>query len=145
MKQIKILLGGTALLLLSGCSVSTEFFIQNLTSLRQTVTLNYKENMSSDLTKDSYGRQGLNYEDGIVNPRYFIKNKNLKSLEKIVVNDSVIRVELPAHSTTRIGKSQNYNWQSRIKSMEIQNQKYTIQDLEKKAEKIKYDYIYRIE
>lgn len=145
MKQIKIFLGFISLFLLFGCSVSTEFFIQNRTSLKQIIKINFKEKISNYLKQDTYGWLGFNYANGIVKPTYFIKNKNLQSLEKIFVNDSTISIELPAFSTARIVKSKNYNWQSRLESIEIQNQKYTIKNLEKKAEKVKYDYIYHIE
>ena len=145
MKQIKIFIGFISLFLLFGCSVSTEFFIQNLTSSKQIIKINFKEKIPNYLEQDTYGWLGFNYINEIVKPEYFIKNKNLKSLKKTFVKDSAISVELPAFSTTRIVKSKNYNWQSRLQSIEIQNQKYTIKDLEKRAKKIKYDYIYQIE
>lgn len=145
MKQIKIFIGFISLFLLFGCSVSTEFFIQNLTSSKQIIKINFREKIPSYLEQDTYGWLGFNYINEIVKPEYFIKNKNLKSLKKTFVKDSAISVELPAFSTTRIVKSKNYNWQSRLQSIEIQNQKYTIKDLEKRAKKIKYDYIYQIE
>lgn len=145
MKLIKIFLVITALQLLFGCSVSTEFYIQNLTSSGQIIKINYREKISNYLKQDFYGRQAFQYENGIVDPKTFIKNNNLKSLEKMIVDDSTIMVELPANSTTRIAKSMNYNWQSKILRIEIQDQKYSIADLEKKAQKVKYDYIYQIE
>ncbi|KQS91745.1 hypothetical protein [Chryseobacterium sp. Leaf394] len=145
MKQIKIFIGFISLFLLFGCSVSTEFFIQNLTSSKQIIKINFREKIPNYPEQDTYGWLGFNYINEIVKPEYFIKNKNLKSLKKTFVKDSAISVELPAFSTTRIVKSKNYNWQSRLQSIEIQNQKYTIKDLEKRAKKIKYDYIYQIE
>lgn len=144
MKLTKLLIGFFALLILFGCSVSTEFFIQNLTTSQQIVKIKYKEKISKYLIQDFYKMQAFEYKNGIVNPKNFNKNNNAQSLEIMLVNDSTLMVELPANSTARIAKSMNYQWKSKLENVEIQNQKYSIKDLEKKSQKVKYDYIYQI-
>lgn len=146
MQQFKIFFGFTFLLLLFGCSIPTEFFIQNLTSSKHIIKINYKKKISNDLINDDYGRLSFNYENGILKPGYFNRNKNnLKSLEKTVINDTIIMIEVPANSTTRIEKTHNYSWHWTIKSVEIDNQEYSMKELGKKAEKKRDNYIYKIE
>lgn len=83
MQQFKIFFGFIFLLLLFGCSIPTEFFIQNLTSSKHIIKINYKKKISNYLINDDYGRLSFNYEKGILNPGYFNRNKNdLKSLKK---------------------------------------------------------------
>ncbi|WP_294304776.1 hypothetical protein [uncultured Chryseobacterium sp.] len=65
-------------------------------------------------------------------------------MEKAVVNES-ITFEIPANSTLRIEKSDNFDLKSTVKNVKINDKKYLIEDLFKKAEKIKYNYIYKIE
>ncbi len=144
MKQIKTFLGLVTLLLLFSCSVSTEFFIQNLTSSKQTVTINFRKNIFSNLKNGDDIRVGFTYENRIVKPGEFRKSKNLKYMEKAVVNES-ITFEIPANSTLRIEKSDNFDLKSTVKNVKINDKKYLIEDLFKKAEKIKYNYIYKIE
>ncbi|KAA0128392.1 hypothetical protein FY557_09000 [Chryseobacterium sp. SN22] len=145
MKQIKIGLGFFFIFLLYGCSISTGFFIQNLTSSQQIITINYQKKISGDLDeKNEYLR--FNYQEGIVKPGYFRKNRNnLKCLAKTVINDSSITVELPAHSTTRIDYTFNFNWIRTIRSVKILNQEYSVEDLNNKAEKKGANYIYKIQ
>lgn len=146
MQQFKIFLGFTFFLLLFGCSIPTEFFIQNLTSSKHIIKINYKKKISNYLISDDYGRLSFNYENGILKPGYFNRNKNnLKSLEKTVISDTIIMIEVPASSTTRIEKTHNYNWHWTIKSVEIDNQEYSMEELGQKAEKIRNNYIYKIE
>ncbi len=65
-------------------------------------------------------------------------------MEKAFVNES-ITFEIPANSTLRIEKSDHFDLKSTVKNVKINDKKYLIEDLFKKAEKIKYNYIYKIE
>lgn len=133
-------------LLLFSCSIPTEFFIQNLTSSKHIIKINYKKKISNYLINDDYRRLSFNYENGILKPGYFNRNKNdLKSLKKTVINDTIIMIEVPANSTTRIEKTHNYSWHWTIKSVEIDNQEYSMEELGKKAEKKRNNYMYKIE
>ncbi len=146
MQQFKIFLGFTFLFLLSGCSIPTEFFIQNLTSAKYIIKINYKNKISNDLNNDDYGRLGFNYASGVLKPGYFKRNKkNIKSLEKTVINDKIIMIEVPANSTTRIERTHNFDWYWTIESIEIDNEEYSMEELGKKSEKIGDNYIYKIE
>lgn len=80
-------------LLFSACSYLTDFYIQNLTSTKKIIKINYNYSVSKaiDHEPDSFG---FNYENKILSPRAFQKLKNPKSLEKIEVRDSAVILEI---------------------------------------------------
>lgn len=128
------------LFLICGCSIPTEFFIQNHTEAVQTITITYKKSTLSDLDK----KIKFDFVNEIIDPRAFRKISNLSTLEKRIVNDSIISIDIPEKSTVRIEKTHNYRWYYTIENVEIQNQKHTIVDLIQSSEKIKTDYFYII-
>lgn len=140
----KGILSAVFVLVLWGCSIPTDFYIQNLTETKKTVKVHYTKRTLAELAEDSFGTFSFNYENEIVNPSVFKKNKNLKSLEK-KVDSSGITIEIAPHSTVRIEKTHNYMWDWNILGVEIDNQKYNIGEIKDKSEKIKDDYIFRIE
>ncbi|MGH1516387.1 hypothetical protein [Chryseobacterium sp. JK1] len=144
MKQIRFLLVMVFLFALSGCSISTDFYLQNLTDTKKTVTINYKKKLLDDLKRPFHKDLNFNYEDEVLSPKDFKKIKNLKTLEKIEIKDSAITMELNPHSTTRIDQTYNSSWYRRINSVDIDGKKYSIQELEKNAERIRTDYVYTI-
>ncbi|WP_050021305.1 hypothetical protein [Chryseobacterium sp. P1-3] len=56
---------------LSGCSIPTDFYLQNLTGTKKIIKINYLGNIVNSLEKDTYGRFSFNYIDDVVNPRLF--------------------------------------------------------------------------
>ncbi|UKB85621.1 hypothetical protein LF887_08365 [Chryseobacterium sp. MEBOG06] len=143
-KRIRPLFTIIFLFILSGCAVGTDFYIQNLTDVKKMITINYKSRVFNDLKRPFHRDLSFNYEDEIVSPKVFKKIKNLKTLEKIEVRDSSVIMELHPHSTTRIDQTFNANWYMTINSVDIDGKEYSIKELEKNAEKIHNDYIYKI-
>lgn len=146
LKFFKILSGFFFLFSLSGCSVLTDFYIQNLSNESKHIIIKYKFNIKSQLENDSSGEFSFNYKNGIASPKEFRNNKNLPSLNKTVINDYQIEVVLPPSSTTRVEKTLNYRWRSwSIDNIKIGNKEIKIEDIESKSIKDKSDYIYKIE
>lgn len=141
---IILILGIAFVFIFSGCSIPTDFYIQNLSNTKKTVKVNYKKGVLKRFSEDLYGTFSFNYENDIVQPKFFKKSKNLKTLEK-KVDSSSITVEIAAHSTVRIEKTHNYYWSWNIETIEIDDLKYSIKELEKKSENSKNDYVFRIE
>ncbi|MGX5682968.1 hypothetical protein ACWKWW_00275 [Chryseobacterium cucumeris] len=140
----KGILSAAFVIVFLGCSIPTDFYIQNLTETKKIVKVSYRNRNITQLSEDSFGTYSFNYENAIVNPKTFKKNKNLKSLEK-KVDSSAMTIEIPPHSTVRIEKTHNYMWDWNILGVEIDNQKYNIGEIKDKSEKIKDDYIFKIE
>lgn len=144
-KSITIaLLSFIFVLIFSGCSYLTDFYIQNLTTIKKVVKINYNYSISKAIANDP-DSFGFNYENTIWSPQAFRKIKNLKSLENIEVKDSAIVLEVPPNSTTRIDKSHNGKWIYMIKSVEIDEKIFKTSELKNKTKFISKDYIYRIE
>ncbi|MCE4063672.1 hypothetical protein LXM63_01075 [Chryseobacterium gleum] len=140
----KSILSVVFVLVFWGCSIPTDFYLQNLTETKKTVKINYKKRMVKELSKGFYGTLSFNYENDIVQPKFFRKNKNLKSLEK-KIDSSGATLEINPHSTVRIEKTHNFMWKWYIVDVEIDGQKYSIDEIIKKSESIKDDYIFKIE
>ncbi|MDR6920240.1 MULTISPECIES: hypothetical protein [Chryseobacterium] len=145
LKKFKIIYGVIFIFILLGCSIPTDFYIQNLTQTNKVVKINYARKITNALNNDGYGHFSFNYQEDIVKPRVFKRNKNLRSLEKISITDSLITIEIPPHSTVRIEKTHNYYWVRGIRSVEIDGQNFDIKELREKSEEIKDDYVYKIQ
>ncbi|WP_241330918.1 hypothetical protein [Chryseobacterium arthrosphaerae] len=144
-KRTWIILGIFFVFIFSGCSIPTDFYIQNLTGTPKVLKINYKKGAFDRFSEDSYGTFSFNYENDIVNPKFFKKNrKNLKSLEK-KADSSGTTITIEAYSTVRIEKTHNFYWSWNIENIEIDGKRYNSKDLEEKSEKIKDDYIFKIE
>ncbi|AZA76111.1 hypothetical protein EG347_00485 [Chryseobacterium sp. G0186] len=131
-------------LLFIGCSTLNDFYVQNFTQTKKTIKISYKTSISKVLNPQFPGRFSFNYENEIIKPRLFVKRKNLKSLEKIEVGDSALILEIPPHSTVRIERTRNYNWSWAIDHVEVDHQKYSIEELQKQSKRFKTDYVYEI-
>jgi len=140
----KSILSVVFVLVFWGCSIPTDFYLQNLTETKKTVKINYKKRMVKELSEGFYGTLSFNYENDIVQPKFFRKNKNLKSLEK-KIDSSGATLEINPHSTVQIEKTHNFMWKWYIVDVEIDGQKYSIDEIIKKSESIKDDYIFKIE
>ncbi|WP_052910837.1 hypothetical protein [Riemerella anatipestifer] len=134
-----------SLFTLLGCSIRTDFFIQNLTNVNQIIRIKYLYNISNEIQEDNFEKFSFDYENEIIEPSNFNKSTNLKSLKKIEVKDSVIIIDIPKHSTVRIDKTHNFRWTSLIDFIEIKGKKHNIKDIEIKSIKFKDDYVYKIE
>lgn len=131
-------------LLFSGCSYLTDFYIQNLTGTKKIIKIDYNHPVSKAINNDPISIR-FNYENGILSPKAFQKIKNLKSLEKIEVKDSAIVLEIQPNSTTRIDRSHNGNWRYMIKSVEVDGKIFSPEELKNKTKFISNDYVYKIE
>lgn len=140
----KSILSVVFVLVFWGCSIPTDFYLQNLTETKKTVKINYKKRMVKELSEGFYGTLSFNYENDIVQPKFFRKNKNLKSLVK-KLDSSGTTLEINPNSTVRIEKTHNFMWKWYIVDVEIDGQKYSIDEIIKKSESIKDDYIFKIE
>ncbi|SDI26461.1 hypothetical protein [Chryseobacterium jejuense] len=131
-------------LLFSGCSYLTDFYIQNLTGTKKIITIKYNYLISQAIKNDP-AKFRFNYENGILSPKDFQKIKSLKSIEKIEVKDSAIVLEVQPNSTTRINRSHNGRWRYMIKSVEVDGKSFSTEELQRKTKFISNDYVYRIE
>ncbi|BAP30914.1 uncharacterized protein CHSO_1877 [Chryseobacterium sp. StRB126] len=131
-------------LVLSGCSYLTEFYIQNLTGSKKIIKINYNYPVSKAINNDP-ASFGFNYENEVLSSKAFRKINNLKSLEKIEVKDSAIVLEIPPNTTTRIDKSHNGRWRYMIKSVEADGKIFSTVELQNITKFISNDYIYKIE
>ena len=146
LSHFKILFGFLFLFIIFGCSIPTDFYIQNLTNESKFIIIKYQGNIKSRLENDYYGAFSFNYKNGIASPKDFKKNKNLSTLNKTVINDYQIEVVLPPSSTTRIEKTHNYGWKTwSIDNIKIDDKEIKIKDIESQSIKDKSDYIYKIE
>lgn len=145
-EKYKILLGFVFLFTIYGCSIPTDFYIQNHTKESKIITIKYQGNIKNQIENDSYGTFSFNYKNGIVNPKEFKRNKNLLPLNKTIIGDYKIEIVLPASSTTRIEKTHNFGWSNwSIDNIKIDDQEVNIKDIQAKSIKIKDDYVYKIE
>jgi uncharacterized membrane protein len=148
MNRIKIFLSFLTFLIFFGCSIPTDFYIQNLTNDIKTIRIKYNIKLVNDFNNDSSETHRFYYKNGIINPKDFKGNKKgeLKVLEKSIESDSIIVLKLFPKSTTRIVKTQNYRWLNwLIENIEIDNEKIEIKKIASKSKRIKKDYLYLIE
>lgn len=138
------LVGIVFVLVFLGCSKTTDFYIQNLTQSKKHIKINYNYIITSDVNRDSYGDFSFNYKNGIVMPKVFKADKNVKPLENIKIDSTSITLIVEPQSTVRISKTYNYLWQWNISTIEIDDKSYDINELKNGAEKVKDDYVYQI-
>ena len=116
--------------------------MQNLTNETKMVTIKYIRQISR--IKSSHYQ--LKYIDSLEPVKFFnYKNeKKLKVLEQKVY-DSMIVITLPARSTSRIEQGSNYNWHSTIDYVEIDNYRYSVEELQAKLGSVKKEFFLKIE
>ena len=133
------------IILTYGCSIPTDFYIQNLTNKIKTIKIKYNFSLTENLKLNSNETYSFHYIDGVVNPKYFNKKIKIESLKKSIVSDAVIEIQLRPKSTTRIAKTQNYRWLNWvIKNIEIDNEKIDIKEIGSESKRIKNDYLFLI-
>lgn len=142
LSTIKLFCTLSVLFLLCGCSIQTNIYVQNLTDEMKVVSIKYKRRFAE--IKRPYHE--LKYIDRIEPVKFFKpKNENkLKVLEQ-KVNDSMIVLNLPPRSTSRIEQTSNYNWHSTIEYVEIDDHKYSIEELDQKLGSVKNEDLLKIE
>lgn len=143
MYKLRVLLCFLSLFLFCGCSIRTDLYIQNLTENNLKITIKYK-NSIIDRIDENY-ELTFNFVNGVVPPKSFEDEINLQSLDKTIINDSTIVVELPKLSTVRIEKSTNNMWlHYSIDYIEIKEKQIFAEEIKSKSVKIKSDYVYKI-
>lgn len=143
LKKMKTTMCFLLLFLLFGCSIRTDFFIQNLSNESKVITIKYKVNLS-DPQRELYVRNlNFQYAEGLYSARKFKDDVALQLLEK-KVSDSLIVFVVPAKSTVRIDKSHNYSWSGIIDYVEIENIKVTLDNFRKNTEYQKGVVLYSI-
>ena len=140
--KIILFFGLWTLFLLFGCGIETNIYMQNLTNETKMVTIKYIRQISR--IKSSHYQ--LKYIDSLEPVKFFnYKNeKKLKVLEQKVY-DSMIVITLPARSTSRIEQGSNYNWHSTIDYVEIDNYRYSVEELQAKLGSVKKGFFLKIE
>jgi hypothetical protein len=141
MKVIRIFFIFSTLALLSNCSIRTDLFVQNFTSENILVKITYNNPIEISRYKD----YTLRYENGIVKPKHFTKNKTLKSLKINQINEYFLSIEIPKNSTARIVATSNSRYYNDIKSIELNSEKLTIEDFMALTVGQQTDQIYKIE
>ena len=147
MNRIKIFLSFLTFLIFFGCSIPTDFYIQNFTNDFKIIKIKYNIKLVNEFNNDSSETLRFYYKNEIINPKDFKDNKKgeLKVLEKSIKSDSIIVLKLFPKSTTRIVKTLNYRWLHwLIESIEIDNEKIEIKKIASKSKRIKKDYLYQI-
>lgn len=145
LKKIKTGICFLLLFLLLGCSIRTDFYIQNLSNKDKTVIIKYKTSLSDSKEKFYVRNLNFHYAEGLYTPKKFREdNKGLNLLEK-KVGDSSAQFIVPARSTVRIDRSHNYSWSWIIDYVEIENTKVTQDDFRKNTEHKKYAVLYNIQ
>lgn len=130
------------LFLLCGCSIHTNIYIQNLTHETKVVTVKYRGKV--DMIKRPYYE--LKYIDRIESVRFFkYKNEDKLKLLEQKVDDSMIVITLPPQSTSRIEQTSNYHWYATIEYVEIDNHRYSVEELKAKLGSVKKENILKIE
>ncbi|HEX7870017.1 MAG TPA: hypothetical protein VF455_07870, partial [Chryseobacterium sp.] len=88
----------------------------------------------------------LKFIDCIESAKFFkYKNEDKLKLLEQKISDSVIVVNLPPKSTSRIEQTSNYRWYRTVEYVEIDHQRYTVEELQQKLIKVKTDGIFKIE
>ena len=140
--KIKFLFSLSMLFLLCGCSIQTNIYVQNLTNQTKPVTIKYKCKSEIWIRFN----HEMKYIDRI-EPVKFFKRKNEEKLLVLEhkVYDSMVVVNLPPKSTTRIVETSNYRWYSNIEYVEIDSHRYTIYEFKEKLAEAKRDWLFKIE
>lgn len=127
------------LFILVGCTIPTNFYIQNLTnrsiSLKVTFQKPYKE-----FTPE----KGINFYsvDGLKISKNLSKHKKVTKLDFEKIDDKTFVINLPPLSTTQIESTRNFNYN--IDKIEFENKKRDLGDLTVNSTRKKGNYIYQI-
>lgn len=106
------------------------------------VTIKYKSRVYE--IKRPY--RELKYVDGIVLPKFFkYKNEDKLKVLETTVSDSMIVINLPPKSTSRIEETSNYRWYSEIEYIEFDNYRYSVEELKQKLGSVKIGGLLKIE
>ncbi len=134
---LKSFLGLGILMMFLECSTLSGFYVQNFSKSEKRINIYCKGNISQLLNDKKIK---FAYENGLIKPKKFRKIKNKKMLEIESINDSTIVFKIPPRSTTDI----TWNYTRLINQVEINEEKYTFEELVKRSKWVKGDYILKI-
>jgi len=126
---------------LSGCSVRTDLFVQNYTN--EDIMFKIVYNQAIDFLR--YKDYTFRFENGIVDPKSFLKSKSLKVIEFQKSNDSTLLVKIPKNSTARIEATSNMLYVRNISVVEFADKKISMKNLYESLVGKNTDKIYKIE
>jgi len=127
--RVSILLFFLSLFLFQGCSIRTDFYIQNFTNDTKLITINYNYIVEPH----------FEYSKGILNPKVFNNSDDseFKTINPSQIKDFTLELKLSPITTTRIAKSVNYRWlNSDINYIIIDNEKIDVKNLAENSERI---------
>jgi len=130
-----------AFTLMYSCSVRTNLFVQNSTSKPVFFKIVY----NTPIEISEYKKYTFHYEHGILKPKRFLKKKTLKSLQIKQLNAFTWAVEIPENATSRIAATSNYRYFDKIKSIEFNNEKLTIEEFVTRTVRRKTNQIFKID
>ncbi len=125
------------LMILLECSTLSGFYVQNFSKSEKSISIYYKGNISHLLNDKKIE---FTYENSLIKTKKFRKIRNKKTLEIESINDSTITFKIPPRSTTDI----TWNYARLISKVEINEEKYTFEELAKLSKWVKGDYILKI-
>ena len=145
-RKFNLFLLATLLLTFYNCTIATDFYIQNSTKTSQKIEITHSLKSSSELKDVVLKSFSLRAASGIQNPKIFKQNKAVLKLSFTETSDSTFVFYAKPNTTIQIAKSSNYRWANYlIKHITINNESLSISKLKSKSERIKHDYIYKID
>lgn len=141
MKKTNILLLLIVAALFIQCSFRSDIYIQNLSSENVRLKIVYKIPIAK---LSYYGTAKIDFMTGIINPKKYRRQKNLKTLEYHQLNDSTIVIEIPKNSTTRIITTSNQSYRSFLDYVEFDGKKFSVNDFLAISQLKGKHYIYKI-
>lgn len=116
MKKFRLFLLIIPLLFLSGCSIGTDFYIQNLKSEDQYIIIKYKVPIKN---WPDYRTIKFQYINELKTPKEFdkIENKNVVDVKQI--DDYTVEFIIPKQATVRIERTSNTYYYEYLKSFQL--------------------------
>ncbi|WP_147439136.1 hypothetical protein [Faecalibacter macacae] len=128
--------------ILNSCSVSTPFFIQNISEKDVEIKIVYNYEIKE---LDKFGDFKIVYQNGILNQKEFDKSTELINIEQKQLNDSTLQIYIPKNSTARIARTGNTYFINKIKSISYDNKDLSIEEVLKKSSSKNWKITYKIE
>mgnify|MGYP005991505151 CR=1 FL=1 len=145
-RKFNLFLLVTLLLTFYNCTIPTDFYIQNSTKTTQKIEITHSLKSSLKLKNAILKSFSLKAVTGIHNPKKFQQNKTDVKLLFTETSDSTFVFYAKPNTTIQIAKSSNYRWANYlIKNITINNESLSISQLKSKSERMKHDYIYKID
>lgn len=130
------------ILILNSCSVSTPFFIQNISEKDVEITIVYNYAIKE---LDKYGDFKIVYQNGILNHKEFDKSTELINIEQKQLDDTTLQIKIPKNTTARIARTGNTYFINKIRSISYNNKDLSIEEVLKKSSSKNWKTTYKIE